>query len=883
MSGRMGARLRALPRRLALLFRRTELESELAEELRCHLEMSAAQKRAEGASEDEGRRQARLRLGNPDRLREESLRVFGFPRLETLSRDVSLAARRLRRAPGFTLAATATLALAIGANAALFALVDAVVLRPLPYPDAQRLVAVVEATEGSRSTIAPGNIADYRVPAFESLAAWHFEEMDLSEGGRPETVFAHAVTHDFFTVLGLQPTLGRAFLPEEDREGGAKVVILSDGLWRSRFAADPGIVGRTIRVDRQPYLVTGVLPPEFSPPAGFAGRTVSLYVPAAFPAELLANRGDHETNLVARLRPGARLAEAQAQIRAVSDRLAHDFPDTNREVRAEVVALDRDLTREVRGSLLLLWGAVAAVLAIACLNVANLHMVRASSRLREMAITNALGASRARLVIGLLVESLLLATAGCLLGLLVAQGLLSGFVALAPPGTPRIALAALDARVLTFTFLVAGATAVLFGLLPALTATRAISVGVLQAGGREHSPRNVLRFRGALVTGQVALALVLLLAASLVVRSMVRLHAVALGFATEGVVAARVRLPSLRYPEASRRLAFFEELERRLRARPGVEAVAFANALPLRGGWSTGIELEGRRPPSPGRFDEADAQAVSRAYFQTLGIPIRRGRGFTEGDREGAPCVALVNEDFARLFSPGTNVVGKRVRRGEKAPWVEVVGVTGSLRRDGHDGELTPQIYLPAAQTGLYPVALADVAVRGAGGTGALAALVRAEVQAIDPEQPISRVMSLDEALARGDAPRRFGLALLAGFALTALILTLVGIYAVAAYSVGQRTPEFGVRVALGADRGSILRLVVRSVLAQVAAGVAVGLPLALLVTRALQGFLFEIAPTDPASFALVPLLLVAAGLGAALVPARRAAHLDPVAALRGS
>ena len=877
----IGARFGALLRRLSLLFRRPQLDRELDDELRFHLEMSAAQERAEGAGEDEARRAARLRLGNPARLREESRAVFGFPRIEALGWDVSLAARRLRRAPGFTLAATATLALAIGSNAALFALVDAVVLRPFPYPEAHRLVALVEHGGGSRSSIAPANIADYRVPALESLAAWHFTEMDLSERGRPETLFAHAVTHDFFAVLGKGPTLGRVFLPEEDREGGANVAILSDGLWRGRFAADPAIVGRTIRLDRLPYQVIGVLPPDFSPPAGMAGRTVSIYVPAAFPAELLANRGDHETNLVARLRPGLSLEQAQAEIRAVSERLARDFPDTNREVRAFVVPLDHDVTRDVRGSLLLLWAAVVAVLAIACLNVANLQMVRALSRQREMAITNALGASRCRIVAGLLVESLLLAGMGAVLGLALAQGLLAGLVALAPSGTPRIAAAALDGRVLGFTLLLTLATGVLFGLLPALTATRSISAGVLKTGGREHSSRAVLRFRGALVTGQVALALVLLLAATLVVRSMVRLHAVALGFETERVVAVRVKLPPLRYPDAARRLAFFEELERRLQARPGVEAVAFANALPLRGGWGTGIELEGRSSTRRRGLDDADAQAVSRAYFHALGIPTLLGRGFADADREGAPYVALVNEDFARLFSPGTSILGKRVRRGGKAPWIEVVGVTGSLRRDGLAAEPTPQIYLPAAQTGIYPVRLADVAVRGNGGTGALAALVRAEVLALDPEQPISRVMSLGEALARGVAPRRFGLALLAGFALTALVLTLVGIYGVAAYSVGQRTPELGVRMALGADRGSILRLVVGSVLAQVAAGVVVGLPLALLATRALQGLLFEIAPTDPTSFALVPLLLLAAGLAAALGPARRAARVDPVAALR--
>jgi len=876
----MGVRLEALLRRLSLLRKRRELDRELDEELQSHLEMEAAAARASGKSDEAARRAARLRLGNPARLREESRALFGFPRLESLARDASLAARRLRRSPGFTLAATATLAIAIGANAALFALVDAVVLKPLPYPEAERLVAIVEHGGGGRSSIAPANIADYRVSALESLAAWHSTEMDLSEGGRPETLFGHAVGHDFFAVLGKGPTLGRAFLPEEDREGGPNVVILSDGLWRSRFGADPTVVGRTIRLDRLAYQVIGVLPPDFAAPGGMSGRTISLFVPAAFPAELLANRGDHETNVVGRLRQGASLDEARSAVAAVSERLARDFPDTNREVRAEVVPLDRDLTRDVRDSLLLLWACVGAVLAIACLNVANLQVVRALSRQREMAITNALGASRSRLVTGLLVESLLLAGVGGLLGLALAQGLLSGLVALAPSSTPRIAAAALDARVLGFSLVVTLATGVLFGLLPAFTATRAQPAAVLQAGGREHSSHAVLRWRGVLVAGQVALALVLVLAATLVVRSMIRLHGVELGFETERVVAVRVKLPPLRYPEAAQRLAFFEELERRLSARPGVEAVAFANNLPLRGGWGTGVQVEGRSA-GPRSGHDVDAQAISRGYFHALGIPLLRGRGFEDGDREGAPYVALVNQDYVRLFSPDANVLGTRFRRGEWAPWVSVVGVVGSLRRDGLDAELTPQIYLPAAQTGVYPVRLADVAVRGNGGTGALAALVRSEVLALDPEQPISRVMSLDEALARGVAPRRFGLALLAGFAVVALVLTLVGIYGVAAYAVGQRVPELGVRMALGADSPRILRLVVSGVLAQVLAGIAIGVALAILAVRALGSLLFQVAPTDSGTFATVPLLLVGAAVLAALGPALRATRVDPARALR--
>ena len=365
------------------------------------------------------------------------------------------------------------------------------------------------------------------------------------------------------------------------------------------------------------------------------------------------------------------------------------------------------------------------------------------------------------------------------------------------------------------------------------------------------------------------------------IRSVARLNAVDLGFETERVVAARVNLPPAQYPDATRRLVFFEELERRLVGLPGVEAVAFANSLPLRGGWGTGIEIEGLAGADPRAPLDADAQAVSRGYFRTLGIPILRGRGFEETDRDGAPYAGLVSQDFERVFLRGQSALGKRLRRGN-APWVTVVGVVASLRRDGREGERTPQVYFSAAQTGIYPVHLADVAVRGTGGTAALSALLRAEVTALDPEQPLSRVMALDEALVRDLAPRRFGLALLVGFALTALALTVLGIYGVAAYSTTQRVPELGVRIALGADRGRVLRLVVGDVLRQVMAGVVIGLSSRpCWPRRALAGLLFEVAPTDPGSYVAVAVLLGLAGLAAALGPGLRAARIDPVAALR--
>ncbi|HEX9187239.1 MAG TPA: ABC transporter permease [Vicinamibacteria bacterium] len=878
----MRSRLLALLRRLALLPRRDRLDRDLEEELRFHLDMSTEAARAGGAGEEEARRTARLRLGSPSLILEDSRAVLGFPRAEALLRDLSLAGRRLRRAPGFTAASVVTLALGIGASSALFALVDAGLRRPLPYPAPERLVSLVETRGASRGAVAPANLADYRVPAFESLAAWHSVEADLSGEGAPETLFGQAVTAEFFAVLGVGPVRGRPFLPAEDREGAERVVIVSDGLWRTAFGSDPGLVGRAIRLDREAHRVVGILPAGFVPPGALGStRPVSILLPAAFPAALLANRGDHETNVIARLRAGAGVEAARAQIRAVSDRLAADFPDTNGGQSAHVVPLAEDVTRNVRGSLLLLLAAVGAVLAIACLNVANLQMVRALGRRRELAVSAALGASQGRLATGLLVESLLLAGLGGVAGLALAHVLLAGLKALAPVATPRLETAALDARVLGFAVLATVATGLLFGLLPARQAAHARPAESLGTGERQHSSRAVLRWRGALLTVEVALALALMTGAALMVRSVARLNAVELGFETARVVAAQVNLPAAHYPDGARRLAFFEELEQRLAGRPGVESFAFSNRMPLRGGWTTGVLTENDVARPPGEAGETDAQAVSLGYFRTLGIPILRGRSLEPADREGAPYVAVVNEDFARALFPGQEVLGKRVRRGEKAPWITVVGIAASLRRDGRAADLRPQMYLPAAQTSIYPVRLGDLAIRGTGDPSALVALLRREVAALDPEQPVSRVMTLDDALARDLGPRRFGLALLAGFALLALVLTVVGIYGVAAYSVSQRVPELGVRLALGADRSRIVRLVVGDVLGRLALGIALGVVLSLLATRALRGMLFGVAPTDPGTFAAALVVLTLASLAAALRPALRATRIDPVAALR--
>jgi predicted permease len=868
--------------KLRALFRR-DRHDDLDEELRLHLENMEDANRRAGMTPDDARRAARLAFGNPLALRESAREPFTF-RLESVLEDLRFAARRLRRSPAFTAVAATTLALGIGVNLALFAVVDAVLLRPLPYPESERLFSLweVHVPRTSRSSVAPANAPDYAVPAVERLSVFEFQSKDLTGAGTPETLQALAADGAYLDVLRVTPARGRGFLPEEVRIGAEKVVIVSHGLWQHRFGGDPGLLGASLRLNGEPYRVVGILPQDFRHPAQGGNATpIDLLLPLAYGPETAQNRGEHLARVIGRLAPGASFAQAGEQLATVSLELARRFPQSNGTVRAYVAPLGDDLVRNVRGSLLLMQGAVVFVLLIACVNLAHLMLVRALSRSREIAVRVALGAGRSRVVREVLAEALVLAALGLALGIAFGQATLRLLVALAPPGTPRLDSAAIDARTLLVGFGLAVLTALLFGLLPALHVSQVRPHESLKAAERGLVGGGALRWGGFLTAAEVALSLVLLLGGALLLKSLVRLNAVPLGYETERVLAMKIILPATRYKDAPARLAFFERLAERVQAVPGVERVAFANALPLRGGWGTGVLIEGMPVAPDARTIAVDSQAVSPGYFAALGIGVLRGRGFSPADRDGSTPVGLVNQEFARHALGGGDPVGKRVTRGQDQPWIEIVGVVSDLRRDGQATQVTPQLYIPAAQTRLYPVRLSDLAVRTSGSPAAIAQAVQREVWAVDAEQAVSRVMTLAEALDAGLKPRRFTTTLLASFAGMALLLSLIGIYGVTAYAVSRRTAEIGLRLALGARPGRVARMVMRESAARVGVGVALGLGLAFALARLLTALLFDTAPTDPLTFTLVPLLLVLVAALATLLPALRASRVDPVVALR--
>ena len=793
--------------------------------------------------------------------------------------------RLLRKSPGFTAVAVLTLALGIGANTAVFSVVDAVMLRPLPYTAPGRLVSLWETNDqrpGSRNNVAPANLVDYTRAnrTFDGLAGFASSSMSLTRAGAPEQLLGEAVTASLFAVLDVAPAIGRPFLPEEDRPGREHVVILSDALWRGRFAADPSIAGRSIMLNGEPYEVVGVMPASFRPLTQYRSTVpVVFFVPAAYPDELLANHGDHEISVVGRMKPGVTIEQAQADLRTISEDLGRRFPDTNQSVRALIRPLNDDIVRDVRVSLLVMFGAVGLVLLIACVNIANLLIVRAIGQRQEIAIRMALGASRGQIAIEMVTRALVLGAIGGAAGLLCGVWTRDALVAMAPASIPRLDQLAVSPRVLGVTIVLSLATGLLAGVLPALQTSRVDVTPTLKGAGLgASSERTIMRWRGVLMAAEVAAALVLAVGAGLLVRSLMHLNAVGLGFDTDRVLTLNVRLPETKYTDQRMRAAFFQELAGRVRAIPGVQHVAFANQFPMRGGWGGSFAING---PSGVIRADADFQAVSPDYFATLGIPLVRGRLLTEADRDGSLRVAVVSQTFVRRFLGDRDPIGRQFSRSDGAPAITIVGVVGEVRRDGKEAALFQQVYLPAAQTDLYPVRLASLAVRGTSDPHALVSGIQRAVWSIDPDQPITSVRTLDEVLSIASAQRRFNMTLLVSFAGLALALALVGVYGVVAYAVAQRTREIGIRVALGATRRDVVALVVKSGAMWSIAGIVAGLAGAFATSRLISGLLFGVTAGDPATFVTIAAVMVAVALTASYVPARRAASLDPVTALR--
>jgi putative ABC transport system permease protein len=810
--------------------------------------------------------------------------------METFVKEIRYGIRSLGKRPGFTTIAVITLALAIGATTAIFSVVNAVLLRPLPFADPDRLVMVWEDASFAgfpRNTPAAGNYADWKSQnhVFEDMAALDIRSFNLTGDGEPEKIDAFGVTANLFPLLGSKAALGRTFSPEEDQPQANKVAVISNTLWQKRYGGEQNIIGRELLLNGQKYTVVGVMPEGFQ----LFDKEIGLWVPIAFTSEQLASRGRHYLTVMARLKPGVSLKEADAEIHSIQQRIAHDYPDAAGRTAAYVVSLREQISGDMRRPLLVLLAAVGFVLLIACANIANLLLSRAAGRRREMALRAALGASRVRIVRQLLIESLLLATLGSVLGLLLAWWSFAFLQRLVPDDLSLVSKLSLDPKVLAFTFVVMLCTAVLFGLVPALQASKLDLNEALKQGGRSGPNAGGKRLRSALVVGEVALAMVLLVGAGLLIQTLLKLQNQYASLRAESVLTLRTVLPKNKYPEHGQRVAFYKQVLERVSSLPGVVSAGYATSVPLawKGGTS-GFWIEGRtveQARAAGVAFDANHRQVSTDYLKTIGIPIRSGRSFTEADNDQAVHVAIINETMARQYWPGENAVGKRLKFGdpdEDVPWVTIVGIAGDVRQMGIDQPIKAEMYVPLQQNnGLGFYAPRDLVIRTTVDPLSVVAAARNEIHQVDPEQPISNVRTMNQVLGEETASRSLGMTLLTIFAGLALLLATLGIYGVLAYFVVQHTQEIGVRMALGARRGSILGLVLRKGMLLVCLGVAIGLGFAFALTRLMASLLYEVSATDPITYVAIAALLSAVALLACFIPARKAMKVDPLVALR--
>ena len=811
--------------------------------------------------------------------------------METLLQDIRYGVRMLLKRPSFTLIAVVALALGIGANTAIFSVVNAVLLRPLPFAEAGRLMNVWETNPQrgqTRAAVSYPDFADWREQnhSFDYMSTYHDSDFILTGGGEPLRLLGAVVNADLFPLLGAQPAIGRTFRPDEDKPGeGGRVVVLGHGLWQRQFGSDPNVVGRAVTLNGNSYTVVGVMPAGFTFP--IESTPIELWTTVAEDASgkepITGMRGAHYMNVIARLKPGVTEAQAQGEMDTISARLAQQYPDTNAHRGTNVMSALESLVGDVRPALLILLGAVGCVLLIACANVANLLLARATTRHKEIAIRAALGASRLRVVRQLLTESVLLALAGGALGLLVALWGGDLLMALSGDELPRATQINLDWRVLGFTLLVSCVTGVLFGLVPALHAARFDLTESLKEGGRtggEGGRRN--RVRGALIVAEVAVALVLLVGAGLLVESLRRLQQVNPGFDAHNVLTATVSLPEAQY-KTEQQVEFYRNLRERIAQLPGVTSASVVFPLPL-GGDRIGISFETEGRPLPkSDLPVTELRMVTPDYFRTLNIPLVKGRDFTVRDDARAPGVIIVNEAFARKFFPDEDPIGHRVKPGistdENDPVMrEIVGVVGNVKHKSLSAAVEPEAYVPHAQ---IPFGSMTLVVKTAGDASGLAGAVRNEVRALDKDLPVYNVKTLDDYLAISVAQPRFNTLLLASFAALALVLTAVGLYGVMSYSVVQRTHEIGVRIALGAQRRDVLKLVVGQGMLLALIGTGLGLLASLAATRVLASLLYEVSAADPLIYAGITLLLTTVALVACYIPARRATKVDPMIALR--
>ncbi len=863
---------------------RRELSVDVVDELACHLADLHATTVRNGASDADARRVA-LDTLNAASFLELSKRPRARARGTVFMKsDLIYAVRGLRKKPLFTAAAVLTLALGIGANSAIFTVVSAVLLRPLPYPAPDRLMMLWthNPRQGyDKDVTSYPNFDDWRrqSASFEGMSAYFGANFTLTQAGDPAQIAGAVVTPGFFETLGVAPALGRTFGVREGAAGGARVAILSHGLWQTRFGGDPALVGRTVMLNSVSHEVLGVMPSSFAHP-----EMAAVWTPLA-PSERLVtvmqSRSSYWLQVVGRLKPGIDRRAAQSEMDVIAAALERHYPEANAGIGVRLVPMHEEIVGDVRRPLLILFGTAVLVLLIACANVANLLLARAASRQRELAIRAALGAGRRRLIAQLLTESLVLATVGGAAGLLLAAWGIQALPSLAPANLPRLSGVRIDTSVILYTSLAALVTGRGDGAAPALQSAAATAGEFLKERGRVQGARG-RRLRAAFAIAEVAVALVLVIGAGLLVRSFVAMNNVDVGFDPRGILAVRLELPRARYSQDAQIIAFFDDLAARLRALTGVQSIGLGSSV-VRAPQSSTLSVHGRTAPDPNARNPAvPYDSVTPEFFTTLRIPLRRGRLFTSADGPATQRVVVVNESLARRFFPDDDALGKRLTYDDptdaQARWLTIVGIVADTRRGGVDREPRAEVYYPLTQ---LPDRRMYVLVRTSGDPLALVRPAQAQVWAIDANQPTASVRSVEAILADGQANRRFTTLLLGLFSIVALALAAIGIYGVIAYSTAQRVQEIGIRMALGASRTNVLTSVLKEAVMIGLVGLALGMAAALALTRFLSGLLFGVGARDPMTFVALPLGLLLVAVLAALIPATRAVRVNPLVALR--
>jgi putative ABC transport system permease protein len=867
---------------------RRRAEQEAEEEIHTHLALEAREQIEAGLSPEEAWYAAQRAFGSVVLAKEESRMMWGFRSLETVWQDLRYGLRLLLKTPVFTLIAILTLALGIGANTTIFSVVNAVWLRPLPYPDAEQLVLISHRNtkrEGNFE-LTPASYLDLRRQnkSFEQIAAYVSYDFNLTGAGEPERLKGLVVSSSLFPLLKVSPIAGRVFTEEDDRVGTPRVVLLSHELWQRRFGAQANLIGQTLTLEDKSYTVVGIMPPGFD----FPSKGTQLWEPLTLDANLANNRRSFYLSSIARLNPGVTLTAAQSELNVIARNLGQAYPESNTDLVFSLAPLQESLVKDFKQALFVLMGAVAFVLLIACVNVANLLLARAATREKELAVRAALGAGRGRLMQQLLTESALLALCGGALGLFLSVWGVKALKLISPEGPGAIARldeVGLDWRALVFTLGISCLTGMIFGLAPALHISKPNLLRAVKEGGRGFSSARGQRLRGILVVVEIALSLVLLVGAGLLIRSFIRLQNVDVGFNPEHLLTLRVELSDSKSQDFARRVNFYEEVIERVRALPGVEAAGIANAAPIETpGIRSAIVIENKPDPSPSQPQIANYRVISPDYFRTLGVPLLKGRLLSAQDTPQTTAVVVINQAMARRFWGNDDPVGRRFRLGSRtpsAPWLTVAGVVGDMRQAGLGVAPFPELYMPFTQTHPNWARPRVLFIRTAGDPSGLVGAVKSQIWSMDKNQTIYAVRTMEEIVDRWFAPRRFNMLLLGVFAALALALANVGIYGVISYAVSQRSHELGVRMALGAGRRDIFKLIVGQGLRLAIGGVSIGLIASLALTRWLKTLLFDVSATDPLIFGAITLLLLCVALLACWLPALRATKIDPMITLR--